>query len=398
MKAPHPTGIILALLFTLLLSSCGGSGPIADNSGGIGGSGITSQGEITGFGSILVNGTVFDTRNALIIVQREEKGVGDEAVLQNLNIGKVVTVEGSVSDNKTASVANRVIYNLDVMGPVEEINAQGAAFKEIKVLGQRIKMDGRTKLEGTEFDSLALNDVIEVSGFIDDTGTIQATFIEKAGEFLPGLRVTITGIVRDLDTDLKTFNINDLTVDYSGAELGELPGGAPVNGLAVDAVGVLDDAGGRMIAAEIEPREALSGADADEVELEGFVTTFTSVFEFSVGNQAVETDAETMFVGGRPEDVQPGVRLEVEGVLEGSILVAGEVEFWNPNRIEIEGLVTDFISAFEFSVGDQRVRADEDTVYENGEPEDIAPGGQIDVEGVVVEGIMYADKISFGDV
>ena len=71
MKTSHLKSLLLTLCFVLLLISCGSS------SGGIGGSGMTSQGSVSEFGSIFVNGTEFDTSNATIIVEGEEKGVGD---------------------------------------------------------------------------------------------------------------------------------------------------------------------------------------------------------------------------------------------------------------------------------------------------------------------------------
>ena len=45
--------------------------------GGIGGTGIISSGTISAFGSIVVNGTEFDTSNAAIIVNGKERSVDD---------------------------------------------------------------------------------------------------------------------------------------------------------------------------------------------------------------------------------------------------------------------------------------------------------------------------------
>ena len=60
-----------------------------------------SSGTISAFGSIVVNGTNFDTSNAAIFVKGEKNGVGDEIVQNNLDIGRVVTVAGNVSKNDT---------------------------------------------------------------------------------------------------------------------------------------------------------------------------------------------------------------------------------------------------------------------------------------------------------
>ena len=75
MKSYHLRGFISALFSVFLLISCGsGGGGGMTAGGGIGGTGIISQGAVSAFGSIFVNGTEFDTSNAAIIVNGEEIG------------------------------------------------------------------------------------------------------------------------------------------------------------------------------------------------------------------------------------------------------------------------------------------------------------------------------------
>jgi hypothetical protein len=397
MKISHPTATALILLVTLLTISCGEFGHMSADGGGVGGSGVVSHGAITRFGSIVVNGTIFDTTNAAVIIIDGKKGVGDDAVRQYLDIGKVVTVDGTVSDGNHDAVAWRVTYRSTVSGPVEKINAAGSSTQKLVVLGQTIKTDSRTRYNGITPDTVSLKDVIEVSGLTDHTGAIRATYLEKIGDFIPGLSYSVTGKVRNLDTGSKQFRINELVVDFNAAEIGALPGGRLENGMVVEVEGLIDASGGLMYATKIESSTGVRRDEDGEVELEGLVTQYISEFEFTVGDQAVETDEETMFVGGRPEDIRLDTRLEVEGELAGGVLLASEVEFWNPNRIEIQGPVTEVISIYEFSVGKQRVRADENTVYEDVAPEEIVVGIQLEVEGVIVNGTMFADKIAIRD-
>ena len=177
MKAFSLERFLPTLLLALLLISCGGA---SSNSGGIGGSGMTSQGSVSGYGSIIVNGTEFDTTNARIIVEGQEIGIGDAVVLNNLEVGMVVTVYGTDSNNP---VADRVTYNDNVEGPVESITPVNATRKDIVVLGQTVIVNVVTEFKGTTFadlDAIAVNnDVVEVSGFVDDQGDIYATFLEK---------------------------------------------------------------------------------------------------------------------------------------------------------------------------------------------------------------------------
>ena len=101
---------------------------------------------------------------------------------------------------------------------------------------------------------------------------------------------------------------------------------------------------------------------------------------------------------GTADDIALGVKLEAEGTLEGGILFADEVEFWEPDQIEVEGLVTNIVSLSEFTVGDQVVQTDAETVYEDGTPDDIALGVNLEVKGVpvdIIRSILVADKVSF---
>lgn len=386
----------LFIFLLLLCCGCSAQGPSTSDGGGIGGTGIISRGAITTFGSIFVNGTEFDTRNARIIVKGEDLGVGDEAATANLDVGKVVTVEAMVArPGETGVAAHRVLYRDNVLGPVEAIGEAKDVPLEIVVLGQTVFINDLTMLKGTTIDTLTLNDVVAVSGLIDETGAVRALFIEKTGEFTPGLEVEVTGTMENLDTDRKIFEINDLAVDYSLADTSRLPLGVPAEGVHVEAEGTINTTGGEMLASRVEPAYEFGDRDAEAIELTGFVTEFYSVFEFTVGYQAVRTDAETLFIDGTPEDLALGVKLEAEGHLAEGILVAREVEFWKPDQIEVGGLVRDFVSTFEFTVGNQVVHTDSETVFVGGTPEDIALNVMLEVKGRLEGDVLLADKVSF---
>ena len=204
--------------------------------------------------------------------------------------------------------------------------------------------------------------------------------------------------INSLDTGSKTFKINALLVAYSSADTSELPGGVPAEGLFVEVEGTLNVLGGQMQATEIELGDELGTDNADEVEVTVFVTDFISAFEFTVGRQVVETDDNTEYVDGTAADISPGVKLEAEGSLIDGILFANEIEFWEPDQIEVEGVVTDIVSVSEFTVGDQVVQTDTGTVFEGGTADDIALGVLLEVKGVPIDisrTILIADKVSF---
>ncbi|MBW2513254.1 MAG: hypothetical protein JRE21_01630 [Deltaproteobacteria bacterium] len=395
MKAFPVKSLLSALCALFVLVSCGG-GP--STGGGIGGTGIISSGTVSAHGSIFVNGLEFDTSDAVIVVNGVEVGTGDEFVLDYLDIGKVVLVEGTGDMDASLAVADRVTYRDNVAGPVESMADFGPTTKEIVVLGQRVILNVLTIMKGIAFDDLMQDDLVVVSGLVDDTGAIRATFLEKTGEFVPGNIVGVTGFVDNLDKDLETFQINSLTVDYFGIAPADLPEEFAEN-LLVEVEGTLDVAGGVMTATSIESGDEFD--DADQIEVLGFVTNVYSVvdpIEFSIGNQVVQLEANAEFVDGNAANIVLGAKLEAEGYLEDGILYADEIEFWGPDQIEVEGVVTATApDDSEFTLDDKQVvQTNAGTIFE---PLglDIEEGMMIEVKGVPTDmaySVIVADKVS----
>jgi hypothetical protein len=405
MKSFILKGLILASIYSLLLISCSGGGSNFAG-GGIDGTGIMSAGVVTAFGSIIVNGTEFDTSNAEIIVNGKSFGFGDDVVEENLQVGMVVTVEGRVYEDESA-VADRVIYSSNVVGPVESVGVTDPVTneKEIVVLGQTVIVNFITEFRPDTygFDIIAPDDVVIVSGYRDFDGNIRATYIEDITD--PGVIVyEVTGLVKNLDDPTpNTFVINGLTIDYSSILPEDLPDSF-ANGLFVEIVGELDDISGNLVADEIALADEEVGEEVEEIEIMGYVTEIISengIIKFKIGNQEVHADADpevVEYVDGDPADIALGQKLEAEGSFEGGILIAWEVEFWKPDQIEIEDTVTEIISATEFILGDQVVQLNDETVYEDIKPEDIEIGTELEVKGIPVDidhNVVVADKVSF---
>ena len=399
----------------MLLTACsGGGGAAVLAGGGIDGTGIMSAGVVTAIGSIEVNGTEFDTTNASVIVNGEVIGVGDEVVEDNLNIGMVVSVEGRrLTDGSI--VADRVIFSANVVGPVTSADPfdPDDTERNIEVLGQEVVLNVITEFEPDTYgvDQIALDDVVVVSGYRDFDGKIRATFIERTGSFGSGAIVEVTGIVKNLNIGLETFEINGLTVDYASIA-NDLPEGLLTENAFVEVEGTLDTPGGVMIADEIRPGDESDRDDLDEFEILGFVTEVISVgdtIKFKIGNQEVHADSDpeiVEYVDGDPIDIAPGQKLEAEGMLIDNILVAVEVEFWEPDQIEVEGIVdeVDFVDGFpEFTFEEREdqlfITSEEiDTEFEDIEKEEIEPGIELEVKGVpqdFEQTVVEADKVSF---
>ena len=394
MKTQYAKCLVMATMSALLVVSCIGSTLTAG--GGIGGSGIIKIASISAFGSIVVGGTTFDTSEAAIIIEGTQIGIGDEIARDNLYIGQVVVVEGVVESDGTTINAEGVIYNNIVEGPVQSVVRDiNGSVEQFVTLGQTVIVNSITVLNEFTQDELELNDLVAVSGFVDDTGAIRATYIERIGTFNPGAVVEINGLIMDLDTDQQTFAINDQIVSYVSADTSRLPDGGVTDDLLVEVQGTLESVGGIMKADFIEPGDALEVLDSDQLEVTGFVTDIVSIAEFTIGNIPVRTDASTDFIDGIPEDIALGTKLEAEGRLVDGELIAEEIEFWEPDQIEIEGPVAEIVSPTEFFVADQWVRTDPDTIFDGGDLQDIALDIIIEVKGSLDGDILRADKVSF---
>jgi len=312
----------LAVALVVAAAGCGGGGS-QDSS-----SAAASQptptvvvGTITGFGSVVVAGKHFDTQNASI---RLDDRSGTES---ELRVGQVVRLAGSFDSGRGRGSASSIDQHDLVEGPVQLIDA---AAGTLVVLGQSVRVDALTHFDDdispASLAGLAVGDTVEVSGFRDAAQVILATRIEKerAGE------LEVTGIVEQLNAAAKTFRIGGLTVDYSSAQLDDLSGGAPANGMLVEAKGMTLASGGALLATRVEGKNrGMNADDDDEVEVEGLVTRFVSATDFDVNGQPVTTSSATRFERGTAADLALNVRIEVEGRVVNGVLQASKVQFEN---------------------------------------------------------------------
>lgn len=309
--------LLLGTLFAL--ASCGGG------SSGTGGSGMTGTfGTITAFGSVFVNGVEFSTSGATIVLD------DNPATESNLRVGMVVTVSGSRSGSSGS--ATRIEVDDAVKGFVEA----KADANHWTVMGQTVLIDDQTRFENNV--QPGAGDFAEVHGLVVGDGTISGGFIEKENPPFPAFEVK--GFVKNQDDTAKTFQIGTLTVNYNGALINDMPNpaGNAWNGLLVEAKGntcAATPVCGTLTASKVKPTGPQM-RDADEFEIEGFVTSLTSTSDFVVGNQRVVTTGSTRFEGGIASDIAVGVKLEVEGVLAGGILTARKVEFGDSIKIEAD--------------------------------------------------------------
>lgn len=291
---------------------------------------VVAKGTITGFGSIIVNGIRFDTASASIDVD------GNAGTQSDLKVGYVVVVRGTMNDDGTDAVADAVSSGDLVEGPISAINTTAGT---ITVLGQLIVIGDDTSFDDispASIDGLNVNDTVEVSGFFLADGSISATRIERKSA---GSEFEVTGHISNLTAT--TFQINDLTVDFSAAQLDDFPAGSPENGQRVEVKGNNLGGNGQLLATRVEFKgDELEADDGDQVEIEGFITLFESALDFEVDGIPVITNASTVFENGESGDLALNSKVEVEGPIDANgIITATKVQIKLANFIRIEGIV-----------------------------------------------------------
>jgi hypothetical protein len=337
---------LLVLAISGALTACGGSSSDSSNDNTSGGGNntddgtatttttVVSEGVITGFGSVYVNGQRYRSENAEIAVGNSP--AADEA---QLKVGMVVTVAASASDDGEDPDAQQIRYEEHLQGPVSFIDREA---EQIEVLGQTILFDDLTEFDETDIETLSVGDFIEVSGYINDEGNFYATLVELETE---ETEIKLKGEIANLDTDAQTFSLAELTIDYSAAEYEDMTADDLADGLFVKVEG--DDFDGdtlTLTASSIENKEENDiDNDAEEVTIAGIVKDYDSESGvFSVNRYEFTLNDDTEFDDGSLDTLANGVIVKVEGRFESEQLIADEIEFKATDaRSKTEGQVTD---------------------------------------------------------
>lgn len=323
---------LFIFLVALACVSCGGGdGPLAG--GGIGGTGITT-GSVTGFGSIFVNGVEFDTAGAsrdIDDVLSVGNGTDDADVL---GIGMVVTVTGTVNADGVTGTATSISYDEIVEGPIaaepdEDIDMQTKIFE---VLGITVIADSNaTVFVDTDYSSLVINQVVEVSGFFDASDRLIATRIEdQGGSTGVELRGTVSGF-----NGVDSFMLGDVEVTFDGTTVFEDLPGIVADDQFVEVAGTLD--ANTVMASRIELEDE-GFSEGDAISLEGIVSNFSGLNSFFVSGQEIDATAAIFSPTSLAASLGNDQQIEVEGEIIAGVLIATEVE-QRQGDITIAGLV-----------------------------------------------------------
>ena len=306
--------LVALLAATALAVGCGGGS--SDSGVGAGGTGSPlsfSQGPITGFGSIIVNGVHFDDSGASVV---DDDG-NALSNTQSLRLGTVVDVQGGVvTDDATAATAIHV--HVDLVGPVT--GAYDAGTGRLAVLGQAVRVVSVTALDGFSGGAAAIpvGSVVAVSSLYDKaTGVYVATRIDPA----PGaVRFAIRGAPTAVDTTAHAFTIGTAVFSYGSL----VPPASFAVGQTLRAVlAKAQDNQGRWVVTAFG--QALpSLPDGRRGGLQGVVDSVTDATHFVVDGISVDASAASVTPAGSTIAVQS--RVEVHGTVVGGVLVATSVQ------------------------------------------------------------------------
>jgi len=314
-----------------LLTACGGGGQDGTGRPTSNERQITSIGSITSEETLTVNGVEYDTSEAEVTVDNEPGNISE------LAIGQIVSIEGTLDENGQTGKANTISYNTNVFGPVSAVNK---IENTLIILGQTIRIESDTLYVGDGLSGLAdiqVNNHLRVIGFVLANGELSASYVERvvlAGDQIPGEEgnpfYEINGRISNLNINENTFEVNEFVIDYRNiVSLEEVE-----NGLAVEILGTGANANNEFLATKVRqlPRE-LAAFDV-RVELEGFITVYRSIEDFEIDGTLINTDENTIYVGGSASLLDENrslilrQKLEVEGIINSNgVLVAERIIF-----------------------------------------------------------------------
>jgi len=211
----------LSLLFLATLAACGGSNssndiimttPESTATSGTPSPATTSessQGVISGFGSIYINGKKYNTDNANIAINGQAS-----SSISNLKVGMKISLTSSSNGNGD-NIATSVIYDTEIKGYIQSIDRNN---QQILIADTIVQYNDLTHFIDTTETALTVEQFIEVSGYLQADGSFLATYIEQDDS--PGsINEYTAGIVSNLNIAEQQFTINNTLIDYANSVL-----------------------------------------------------------------------------------------------------------------------------------------------------------------------------------
>lgn len=279
-----------------------------------------------------------------------------------------------------------------------------SGFGSVYVNGTRFRTDGSvTSDDGVERETqLEKGMILKVRGSWDDRGEGEAQRVD----YDDTIRGPLTSATWDDVEKTGALIVAGQTVRLDGQTVFKGLSPVDLNGVAADTYRVrvsgwqLDDGSFRASFVGVKAI-GVDFDDDNEVEIEGVV-------------ENLDTDAQTFTINGFPvdytsavfdddlnrDDLRDGIAVEVEGNLQGGVLVAREIDdeddlFDDDDDVEIAGTVYDFdAGARTFFINGIQVQINGSTEFDDGLRESsMANGLLVKVEGEYRNGLLIAEEI-----
>jgi len=281
---------------------------------------VISNGVITNFGSVFVNGVRFSTDDATVTTDDSNDASEDE-----LNVGMNVTVKGRQTADGSVNTASEIAYFVHAEGPVDSVSLRD---NQVVVFGQVYQIDSRTVFEYTVLSTIKVGEIIEVSAIKGTDNLWLATRIELQQD---DGNYKLKGEIGNLNETEQSFNVGDTLIDYSQAVINDIL----VNGALAKISTSQAIVNGVLIASSIDLED---DSDSDQVGLDGIISNLSDNL-FSVDGKTITWNEGTNFSAGISTDLNVGVRVKIEGIRTGDTIVASEIRFDKQGEIEIEGAI-----------------------------------------------------------
>lgn len=417
----------LSILVTLALTACGGSSGSSDNGQPPASTAVaqTTVGQITGFGSIFVNGIEYDTAGASYEVD-DSIASADDA----LAVGMVVKVEGSVSADGRTGTARAVSYDDDIEGIVENLTTSSAdaGIKTFSILGTTVQVDvNSTNFENEDdpdfsFDSIMNGDNVEVSGeYAGDV--LLASYIEKQDALDDDFEAKGTIEQYNGSDQFVLLLRNDAALTVTLAAGAQIPSTGIADGQFVEVEGTIPDpvnAPESILATkvELEDHDRIDDADEGDIEIKGILNFDVDTETWSIKDVALSFSDVTEY---SPESLAQSIAdlsadgwyVEVEGDYVNDVLQVEEIEL-EEDELEFKGDVAEVAAteprdgtitlSFGNATGSVDIRVTPDTMFRDDEPTDhydlnsLMIGDKVEVEARLAEdGTIRASSLHLED-
>lgn len=347
---------VVFLVFVSLLQACGGGGSggnvptSADQSSGV------TNGVVSGFGSVLVDGNEIEDAKASVVAENAD-GTFSNTVLQ---LGQRVRV-----DHDGKGTASKVTVDATLIGTVSLVNATDQTIKvagQVAGINSDLSKGALTVWAGgyNSFSDLAVNDIAQIHGSLmyDSTSRaykVTATRIQKMASMAS---LKVSGKITDINTTTKTFKLNELTVDYTNSTV--RPAAVTlVNGMLVTAFALPSDlSGNRLTPDHLKINRTQDGSDKGAAtqtgglvsmydasgktfELQGVKVVFTENTKFTPSASALNNNAYVAVSG----------TFSAEGLLKAtSIQIRQQNNSTDLAKVKLIGPISQFVDSSSFVV------------------------------------------------